>query len=90
MTVPDLHCVFTSLVQKWRLKVSPFTSRVSNGNSVFAMIKEINFVPRVSSIFPESDPTTTERGRGRETCAVVYYPSTKTFLDWTLKPRPDM
>jgi hypothetical protein len=45
------------------------------------MIKKIDFFPTISIILPESDPTTTERGR--EMCAAVCHPSTKTPLDWT-------
>jgi hypothetical protein len=41
-------------------------------------------------MFPGSYPTTTERGRGREMCAVVYHPSTKMSLEWTLKIRSDI
>jgi hypothetical protein len=61
---------------------------VPNGNLVYGRIKEINFFPTMFIILPENDPTTTERGR--DMCAVVHHPSTKTPLDWTMKTAPDM
>jgi hypothetical protein len=54
-------------------------------------MQEINvFFPTQSITISSSDPTTTERGKGREMCVLVHHPPTKTSLSWTLKTRPDM